>query len=80
LGGNFLYSSTKIPVQCQQWLGRAGREGGSRWVVLDQLHQVQYNGLYSIPTMDEIRALNSHYIGKYDKSALKPGTYWVPVP
>jgi len=67
-------------VQCQQWLGRAGREGGSRWVVLDQLHQVQYNGLYSIPTMDEIRALNSHYIGKYDKSALKPGTYWVPVP
>jgi hypothetical protein len=42
--------------------------GGSRWVVLDQLHQVQYSGLYSIPTMDEIQALNSHYIDKYDKT------------
>jgi hypothetical protein len=39
-------------------------QGGSRWVVLDQLHHVQYNGLYSIPTMDQTQALNSHCIGK----------------
>jgi hypothetical protein len=44
--------------------------GGSRWVVLDQLHRVQYSGPYSIPTMDEIQAMNNHCIGKYDKFAV----------
>jgi hypothetical protein len=44
--------------------GERRPRGGSRWVVLDQLYHVRYNGLYSIPTMDEIQAFNSHYIGK----------------